>query len=138
MLMVNSGCVMSSLHTVIKELRQQHSLENKVNEKVLQRIQSLRIQQQVQGQMVSFSFKQRESHLVLADKYRLDKLLLPSVTKVVLHMAPATADSSFAQIVLATQRADEIFKFITNGVREVEIIFAPAQAVDTLIIELES
>jgi len=138
MLAMNSGCVTSSLYTAIKELRQQNTLGNEVDEKVLQRILSLRIQQKKMTESVSFSFKQHQSHLIPLDKYRLKKLLLQSVTKVILHVAPATADTSFAQIVLATQRADDVFKFIANGLRKVEIKFEPSQAVDTLIIVLES
>jgi len=141
---LSTGCVSSSLHTAIKQLRQdqQEAERTNVNEGVLQRIQLLRIQQKITTVRVRFSFSPHQSQLVSSEQKRLEKLLLSSVSNVILHIAPATADSGFAQIVLATHRADEVFKLIALGskkaIREITVKFDPKQTVDTLIIVLES
>jgi len=137
-LAMNSGCVSSYLHSAIKQLGQQDSTTNNVDEKVLGLIQALRIQQKVMSKSISFSFKQNQSHLMPSDKHRIEKLMMQSTSKIILHIAPATAASNFEKIVLATKRADEVFKLIANRFGEVEIKFEPSQAVDTLIIVLES
>jgi hypothetical protein len=137
-LSINSSCVSSSLHTVIKQLREENSSSNEVNVKALQQIKVLRIQQKVATASLLFSFNKRQSQLMPIEEDRLKNFILQPASKFVLFVAPATAKSSFEQVILATKRADEVFKLIIGHQKHVEVKFAPSQAVDTLKIVLES
>jgi len=137
-LTINSGCVSSSLHAVINQLREESASPNKVNVKALQLIKVLRIQQKLATASLVFSFNKRQSQLMPLEEVRLKNFILQPTSKIVLFVAPASAGSNFDKVILATKRADEVFKLIVGQQKKVEIKFVPSQTIDTLRIMLES
>jgi len=133
-----SGCVSSALQTAMQKLEQDASAKSQVNKEALQVIQSLRLQQQLESKATVFSYQQYQSQLLPAEQLRFKALMLQPGKKAVLHVAPATAATSLQKILLATKRADEMLKLLSTSQRKIVIKFNPSQAVDTLLIELES
>ena len=134
----NTGCVSSSLYAAVKQLQQDDNNSHQVNEQALQQIQALRIQHATLSTSYTFSFAQKQSELAPQQKRRLEAILAKGNPKIVLHIAPASASTSFEQVLLATKRADQICQFVDPKAQSVEVHFAPQQTLDTLRIELGS
>jgi hypothetical protein len=135
---LNIGCVASSLHAVLKQVRQDNSANQQVNKEALQQIQSLRIHFNALNQSMTFSYENNRSELLPLEIKRIKAIVSKPNLKIILHVAPASAGTSFQQIVLATKRADEVYKLVSLSSQKVDVRFAPKQAADTLRIELES
>ena len=135
---MNMGCVSSSLYTMLKQHGESDSSTQQVNKKALQQIQALRIQHHIATESFVFSFANQQSELSPQEKIRLKAILSKASLKIILHVAPASAKTSFEQVILATQRADKIYQLVNQATQKIEVHFVPDQRLDTLRIELES
>lgn len=130
-LLTGTGCSSISIRDSLSLIEQENG--QAINEKVLQRIQVLRIANKAKIHDYTFNYTLTNKELAYADRITIATLLTTQKNRdIIIKIAPAQGVDKLQQLNLAMERANILRQYITRFNQDVTIMFAPELSTNTI------